>query len=91
MRPPLPHAVKYVNGVSAVAEKYYDARFAGYTGKKRFDVTHPRHGRLTVCAPDQDAAIVAAAGRWKTDWTRVEYYSNCSVVKSAFDTQPPKR
>ena len=44
---------------------HYDARYNGYSGKRRFEVEHPRHaGHLTIASPDMNSAIVAAAQRW---------------------------
>lgn len=60
--------------------KYYDAAFENYSGKKRFTVQHPKHRKIiTVMAPSFDAAIVAAATYWKTDWTRISFYADCVV------------
>lgn len=57
-------------------------RYANYTGDKQWIVQHPRHGRLMCKAPSADAAMVAAAACWLVDWTRIEYYAECVVLKA---------
>lgn len=61
----------------------YDAVYPeDYKGKKRYVVRHPSKKRpVTVAAPNPTAAIVAAASRWKLDWTRVDYYLDAVAVK----------
>lgn len=62
-------------------EQPFDCCFAGYTGKKRFGVSHPdRAKRLVVAAPDVDAAMVAAAGYWKERWQEYRFYSYVVVT-----------
>ena len=42
-----------------------DARFKNYRGVKRFCVSHPDYSpTLTIAAPCEAAAIVAAAQKW---------------------------
>lgn len=42
-----------------------DGRFKNYRGTKRFCVSHPDYNpTLTIAAPCEAAAIVAAAQRW---------------------------
>ena len=42
--------------------KILKATYEGYTGKKLWKVTHPDYKEsVTACAPDSQAAIVAAA------------------------------
>lgn len=42
-----------------------DARFENYRGTKRFCVSHPDYSpTLTIAAPCEAAAIVAAAQKW---------------------------
>jgi hypothetical protein len=61
---------------------YYDARYNGYSGKKRFEVAHPRHaGRLTIAAPDMNSAVVAAAQRWGEKWSAYDFYAFCHVLE----------
>ena len=43
-------------------------RFEDYRGRKRYCVTHPQHGSLTIAAPDEACAIVAAAKYWGERW-----------------------
>lgn len=57
-----------------------DAVYESYAGCKRFEVEHPAHrSRLIVAAPDENAAIVAAAARWGEKWTAYDFYANCCV------------
>ena len=65
------------------APGYRDATYLDYSGKKRFDVSHPAHkgDDLIVAAPGANAAIVAAGDRWGERWTRVEFYAYCSVTE----------
>ncbi len=61
---------------------YYDVRYSGYSGKKCFEVAHPRHkGRLTIASPDANSAIVAAAQRWGEKWSAYDFYAFCRVVE----------
>lgn len=53
--------------------------FNGYSGSKRWEVSHQVYGRCYVRAPDADAAIVAAAQVWKTAWTALDFYDECRV------------
>lgn len=55
------------------------AVFEDYRGKRQFDVSHPKYGTVLVTAPDGDAAMVAAAKAWGTNWTRLEFYTACTV------------
>lgn len=67
---------------------YYDARYNGYSGKKRFEVEHPRHtGRLTIASPDMNSAIVAAAQRWGEKWSAYDFYAFCRVVEAKGETK----
>ena len=56
-------------------------RYEDYRGKKKWVVEHPDHGKATVIAPDEDAAIVAAASAFGVQWTQLEFYAGCSVSK----------
>lgn len=56
-------------------------RYEDYRGKKKWVVEHPDHGKATVFAPDEDAAIVAAAKAFGVQWTQLEFYTGCSVSK----------
>lgn len=55
------------------------AVFEGYKGKRQFVVSHPLYGAVKVTAPDGDAALVAAARAWGTSWTRLDFYTACTV------------
>lgn len=54
-----------------------DAVFSGYTGKRRWMVIHERMTPNTVyvAAPNESAAIVAAADAWHTKWTAIDFYA----------------
>ena len=68
--------------------EYYDARYNSYSGKRRFEVEHPRHaGHLTIAAPDMNSAIVAAAKRWGEKWTDYDFYAFCRVVEMKGETK----
>ena len=61
---------------------YYDARYNGYSGKRRFEVEHPRHvSPLTIASPDMNSAVVAAAQRWGEKWSAYDFYAFCRVVE----------
>jgi hypothetical protein len=61
--------------------KNYDIAFEHYRGQRRYIVTHPEHsGALVVAAPDEVAAIVAAAKKWQARWQSFEFYAFCNVV-----------
>ena len=67
---------------------YYDVRYNGYSGKRRFAVEHPRHaGHLTIASPDMNSAIVAAAKRWGEKWSDYDFYAFCSVVEVRGETK----
>ena len=60
--------------------KKYDIAFEHYRGQRRYTVTHPEHsGALVVAAPDDVAAIVAAAEYWQVRWQCFEFYAFCKV------------
>lgn len=59
-----------------------DARFKNYRGTKRFCVSHPDYSpTLTIAAPCEAAAIVAAAQKWggEVKWTAYSFYAYCTV------------
>ena len=56
-------------------------RYDDYRGKKKWVVEHRDHGKATVFAPDEDAAIVAAAKVFGVQWTQMVFYTMCSVSK----------
>lgn len=58
-----------------------DVVFEGYTGRKLYSVTHPRHGCLKIAAPDEAAAIVAAAKQWKARWQAPDFHTCCTVMR----------
>lgn len=55
------------------------ARYANYTGNKMWLVEHPQFGKCRACAPSPEAAVVAAAEAWGTKWTRLDFYTVCTV------------
>lgn len=62
-----------------------DGRFENYRGTKRFYVSHPDYSpTLTIAAPCEAAAIVAAAQKWGggVKWTTYSFYAYCSVYES---------
>lgn len=63
-----------------------DGRFENYRGTKRFCVSHPDYSpTLTIAAPCEAAAIVAAAQKWgggEVKWTAYSFYAYCSVWES---------
>lgn len=66
-----------------MAGEFFNCSFGNYEGKKRWTVMHPRHHReITVRAPDDNAAIQAAANYWGEDWTRYDFYAYCEVLKA---------
>ena len=66
---------------------YYDAKYNGYSGKRRFEVEHPIHkGHLTIASPDMNSAIVAAAQRWGEKWSAYDFYAFCRVVEVKGET-----
>ena len=67
---------------------HYDAKYNGYSGKRRFEVEHPRHaGHLTIASPDMNSAIVAAAQRWGEKWSAYDFYACCNVVEVRGETK----
>ncbi len=63
-------------------EERVDGIFENYTGKKRFEVRVPgKRKLLRVAAPNEDAAIVAAAKAVGRRWTEYEFYAFCEVSK----------
>lgn len=62
-----------------------DARFENYRSTKRFCVSHPDYSpTLTIAAPCEAAAIVAAAQKWggEVKWTAYSFYAYCTVRKA---------
>lgn len=62
--------------------KEVDGIFRKYTGKKAFQVNHPLYKTVTVAAPDEASAIVAAADIWGVRWQTYDIYSRCKVFTS---------
>ena len=61
--------------------KKYDIAFEHYRGYRRYTVSHPDFGEeIIVAAPDDVAAIVAAAEKWQVRWQSFEFYAFCKVV-----------
>lgn len=55
--------------------------YPGYTGKKRWSVRHPRHAQpITVTAPTELTALVAAANGWGERWQSIEFYTAATVT-----------
>ena len=52
----------------------------GYTGDKRFAVSHPAHKfELFVAAPDEISALKTAADNWKERWSSLDFYPYAKV------------
>lgn len=70
----------------------YDIAYEGYRGQRRYIVTHPQYsGTLMVAAPDEVAAIVAAAKKWQTRWQSFEFYAFCKIdIYNGRNTSKPK-
>lgn len=66
-----------------MSDGYLDriVHFEGYRGRKLYCVTHPRHGSLTIAAPDEATAIVAAASQWRERWQAYGFYTSCIVMR----------
>lgn len=64
-----------------MSDKYFDCSFGTYSGKQRWVVKHPKYREITVRAPDDAAAIMAAGKFLGEDWTRLSFYTNCEVRK----------
>lgn len=63
-----------------VKRKNYDTAFEHYRGRSRFKVSHPDYeAPLTVAAPDEIAAIAAAAKLWGVRWQNFSFYAYCEV------------
>lgn len=61
--------------------KTLTATFPEYTGNRQWEVTHPAHkSKVKVYAPSEEAAIVAAAKAWGENWTKCDFYMNCTVL-----------
>lgn len=58
-----------------------DTIYGGYDGAEAWAVWHPDYEQLTVAAPDEASAIVAAAGAWGVRWTDYGVYSRCTVYR----------
>lgn len=58
-----------------------DAVFPEYKGARCFMVIHPDMKPCTVhvLAPNESAAVVAAADAWHTRWESVDFYARCVV------------
>ncbi len=59
--------------------EHVDAVFEDYTGKKRFTVEHAAHPPMTVAAPDENSAMVAAAEHAGLRWQSYSYYAYARV------------
>lgn len=64
------------------SKKYCDCRFGDYGGRLRWRVTHPKYRDAIVAAPDDIAAIKAAADWWGDDWLDNWFYIHCKVYKA---------
>lgn len=67
---------------------FYQAKFDGYEGRKRFEVRHPSHPPCVVAAPDENAALVAAADYNGMDWRKVSYYAYAEVLNAVEPAEP---
>ena len=66
--------------------KTYDTAFEHYRGRSRFTVSHPDYDTpLTVAAPDEISAIVAAAELWGVRWQRFSFYAYCDVSDGIYN------
>ena len=63
------------------SNKHYDASFGDYTGRTRWLVKHAMYQDCVARAPDDIAAIKAAADWWGEDWLEAQFYMNCKVRK----------
>ena len=54
-------------------------RYRDYTGDKQWRVHHPKFGAVIVFAPTSQAAIVQAAIVQGQQWTKIDWYSYCTV------------
>ena len=62
--------------------KKYDIAFEHYRGYRRYTVSHPEFvEEIIVAAPDDVAAIVAAAEKWHIRWQSFEFYAFCKVER----------
>lgn len=53
-----------------------------YSGLTLWAVTHPAYrAPVIVRAPNEVAALVAAANWWDTNWKRWRFYGNATVAK----------
>lgn len=59
-----------------------DVTFEGYAGPRRYRVAHPQHGALLIAAPDETAALVAAANHWGKRWQKWEFCTGCTISRS---------
>ena len=58
----------------------YDIAFEHYRGYRRYSVSHPDFGEeIRVAAPDDVAAIVAAAEKWQARWQNFSFYAFCKI------------
>ena len=62
-------------------KKDYDVAFGDYAGTKRWYVRHPAYqNSLTVAAPDDNAAMKAAADYWGQPFTAYAFYAYATVT-----------
>ena len=59
--------------------EHVDCVFGGYTGKKRWEVNHPKHPPTTAAAPDANSAMAAAAEHNGLRWQAYTYYAYARV------------
>lgn len=64
------------------APEKYAARYQDYKGSELWTVSHPEHRTVTVAAPDENSAIVAAATVWRVKWTAIEIYDQATVIRA---------
>ena len=71
----------------------FNCAYQDYSGSKRYIVSRPAHAGddLTVAAPDENSAMVAAADRWGEKWTKIDFYCNCKVIKQQAEKTKGRR
>lgn len=71
----------------------FNCAYQDYSGSKRYIVSHPAHAGddLTVAAPDENSALVAAADRWGEKWTKIDFYCYCKVIRQQAEKTKVRR
>ena len=63
------------------SKNHFDVSFGDYSGHQRWLVKHAKYQDCIARAPDDIAAIAAAAKWWDEDWLEAQFYMNCKVRK----------